>query len=82
MRINRTFLLLKNIEKFNCSIDAGPLLIPIEVSHRGPPNSVVAKVPIFGDLHHTFWPKSAKYRDIYQIWVHATDRWRENANFA
>jgi hypothetical protein len=43
---------------------------------------VVAKVPIFGDLHHTFWPKSAKYRGIYQIWVHATDRWRENANFA
>ena len=43
---------------------------------------MVAKVPIFGDLHHTFWPKSAKYKGIYQIWVRATDRWRENANFA
>src|SRR6202050_3382141 len=39
-----------------------PRLIGIEVSYRTPPNSVVAKVPVFGVLHETFRPKSAKSR--------------------
>jgi hypothetical protein len=33
------------------SAEAGPRVIPINVSYRVPPNSVVL---IFGDLHHTF----------------------------
>src|ERR1700728_122163 len=64
----------------------GPRLIGMEVSYRTPPNSVVAKVPVFGVLYETFRPKSAKSRGerslLDQIWLRATYRWRKTAKFS
>src|ERR1700677_664846 len=60
--------------------------IGIEVSCRTPPNSVVAKVPVFGVLHETFRPKSAKSRGerslLDQICLRATYRWRKTAKIS